>query len=33
MIADLARILLDVVTPVAVCDAIGFGWARHEAAV
>ncbi|WNJ99045.1 AEC family transporter [Thalassospiraceae bacterium LMO-JJ14] len=30
MIADLARILLDVVTPVAVCAAIGFGWARMK---
>ena len=28
MIADLARIMLDVVTPVAVCAAIGFFWAR-----
>lgn len=30
MLADLARILLDVVTPVAVCAAIGFGWARMK---
>ncbi len=30
MIADLARILLDVVTPVAVCAAIGFVWARKK---
>ncbi len=30
MIADLARILLDVVTPVAICAAIGFGWARMK---
>lgn len=28
MIADLARIMFDVVTPVAVCAAIGFFWAR-----
>lgn len=30
MIADLARILLDVVTPVAICAGIGFGWARMK---
>ena len=30
MIGDLARILLDVVTPVAVCAAIGFTWARMK---
>jgi len=30
MIADLARILLDVVTPVAVCASIGFVWARKK---
>ncbi|MEX2312098.1 MAG: AEC family transporter, partial [Rhodospirillales bacterium] len=30
MIADLARIMLDVVTPVAVCAAIGFFWARMK---
>ncbi|MBO6521486.1 MAG: AEC family transporter [Rhodospirillales bacterium] len=30
MIADLARILLDVVTPVAVCAGIGFIWAKMK---
>ena len=30
MIADLARILLDVVTPVAVCAAVGFVWAKKK---
>ncbi len=30
MITDLARILLDVVTPVAICAAIGFAWARMK---